>query len=550
MGKILLITFRILSRYGWTATLIILGLFAVGFTWSSSDDLYANIRLFDKAALTVTSNYVEPVNETELITAGIEGMVSKLDNYSKYLSGPEYYFLLQETDGEFEGIGVSLEFHHDTLTIESVLKGTPAYYRGLMAGDRVLSIDGQSTNELEISRVRMLLRGQAETSVKLRVLRPGQGLINVDVVREIVKVDAIPYFGMINSQVGYIRLARFSEESSQEVKRAIRFLKKNGAQTLIIDLRDNPGGLLIEAVKIAGMFLPQGAAVVTTRGRTESPSTIYTSEGEDDFQEGGLAIIVNGQTASAAEILAGAVQDNDRGIIVGSPTFGKGLVQQILQFTENSALKLTTSKYYLPSGRCLQKPDWSTFALSENRGGHGGDSIFATVSGRPVFGGGGIMPDIFIDIAAASDYIEFLRSESCFFDFGLEYIRDHTFSEPFSVNEALIAEFRKFLELKGSQFVSTEREAFQNLKEKLGTPGEKVSQALKAIDAELKRKDDWRFESNHSEMRNELYETIISLALGKAEIYRQVWFPNQAEITEAVEILSDSSHYTRILAVN
>ncbi|OGC90373.1 MAG: hypothetical protein A2W25_02135 [candidate division Zixibacteria bacterium RBG_16_53_22] len=550
MKTALLGAFRILSRYGWTATLIILGLFAVGFTWSSSDELYTNIRLFDKAAITVMSSYVEQVDETELIKAGIDGMVSRLDNFSRYLSGPDYLFLLQETDGEFEGIGVSLEFHHDTLIVESVLEGTPASYQGLKAGDRILAIDGSSTSAIEMPRVKMLLRGQKDTTVNLKVFRPVGGLLEFNVVRDVVKVNAISYSGMLNFHTGYVRLARFSEGCSKEMRGALTVLKQAGAQSLILDLRDNPGGLLAEAAKIASMFLPEKAGIVTTRGREGTAITTYDSHGDDVFQDGELVIIVNGQTASAAEILAGAIQDNDRGVIVGSPTFGKGLVQQILQFTEETALKLTTSKYYLPSGRCLQKPDWSTFELMDNRDSAKGDTIFTTLSGRPVFGSGGIMPDIYVDEPELSDYVDYLKTESCFFDFSLDYVQRHRIDNSFSLDDSTVSEFKEFVARRGSDFVSGERQSLLNLEEKLGSPNQKITGALNTIDSELSRKESWRFDSHQGEIRRELHETIIYQALGQEALYRYALLPDQAEISEAVRILSDGGLYDRILASN
>jgi carboxyl-terminal processing protease len=550
MKKIALSVIKILSRYGWTVSLIILGMFAVGFTWSSSDDLYTNIRLFDKAALTVSSNYVEPIDEGELIKAGINGMISKLDNFSKYLSGPDYLFLLQETDGEFEGIGVSLEFHHDTLTVESVLEATPAYYQGLKAGDRILSIDDSSTSSMEISKVKMLLRGEKGTSVSLTVFRPDTGMLDFKVVRDLVRVNAISYSGMVTARTGYIRLSRFSEGCSQEFRRALRTLRQKGMQSLIVDLRDNPGGLLLEAVKIASMFLPDKAPILTTRGRIGSPVTTYNSNGEDDFQFGGLAIIVNDQTASAAEILAGAIQDNDRGIILGSPTYGKGLVQQILQFTDNSALKLTTSKYYLPSGRCLQKPNWLSIGTSDSVKQGNRDSIYATASGRPVFGGGGIIPDIYIEESQLSDYMEFLKTESSIFDFSFDYVRRHTIDEAFEVDDNILNEFKAFLAKSGSGYRSGERKALIDLKEKLRNPGEKISIALKTIETELDRKENWLFDSHLSEIKKELFEAIIYQAFGEDGLYRYAWLPRQREISEAAHILSDDGRYNGILAAN
>jgi carboxyl-terminal processing protease len=538
-----------LSRYGWTATLIILGLFAVGFTWTSSDDLYANIRIFDKAALTVSSSYVEQVDEDELIKAAIDGMVSKLDHFSKFLAGPDYLNLIQETDGEFEGIGVSLEFHHDTLTIESVLDGTPAYYHGLKTGDRIIAIEGRSTISMESSNIKSLFRGPKDTVIRLKVLRPNDGIYNFSIARDIVEVKSISYYGMVDGLVGYARLARFSEGCSNDLANAIREMKREGMQSLILDLRDNPGGLLIEAVKVASLFLPEGDVIVNTRGRAKDFLQTYKSDGEPDFQTGALAIIVNGQTASAAEILAGAIQDHDRGVIIGSSSFGKGLIQQVLQLSEESALKLTTSKYYLPSGRCLQRPDWSSSGLIETQQSER-DSIFTTVSGRLVFGAGGILPDIYIDAPLVSDYVEFLKKDACFFDFSLEFVKGHVVTAGFQVDDSILADFRRFVLSRDLGYQDDQRMAYTKLRESLKAPGPNLKNALNSIDRELALSEQWQFESHFGEIRTELLEAILLRALGEGALYRYVYMPTHPEVAEALLILTDMSKYNRILASN
>jgi carboxyl-terminal processing protease len=549
MKNITLTIFKILSRYGWTATLLLLALFAVGFTWSSSDELYVNIRLFDKAALVISNNYVEKVDGEELIQAGIEGMVSRLDRFSKFLSGPDYLNLLQETDGEFEGIGVSLEFHHDTLTVESVLEGTPAYYGGIKPGDRVTAIDGKDTDKMDMTAIRTLLRGPKYSVIKLRIHRPDAGDLDFAITRDVVEIEPVAYLGMVDSRIGYIRLARFSEESSKDVRRAVRQLQLEGMQSLILDLRDNPGGLLIEAVKVAGMMLPGGAPVATTRGRMENTAVSYKSEGEGDFQEGTLAVIVNGQTASAAEILAGAIQDHDRGVIIGTPTFGKGLVQQIMEFSESSALKLTTAKYYLPSGRCLQKSDWTSAPDGVGMAGTG-DSLFVTRSGRQVFGGGGIMPDIYVEESDISDYSDYLRRESCFFDFSVEYIKSHRVDSSFLVNDAILEEFKRFLNSRDLQYQNGQRMAYITLHDELRSASRAAGDALRVLDSEIASVERWQFESNVTEIKDILRETILGQALGESVLYQEVWIPEQAEIRQAIDVLSDSQQYGSILSSN
>jgi carboxyl-terminal processing protease len=548
--KILRGIFQILSRYGWTAALIVLGAFAVGFTWSSSDELYSHIRLLDRAAITITSDYVDAIDESEVIKAGIDGMLTGLDPYSRYLSGADYLYLRQETEGQFEGIGVALGFHHDTLTIESVLEGTPSYGQGVTAGDRIVAIDGKSTIGADMRSIKMMLRGPVGSNVALKIARPGTGLLDFRVERDKVEIKAVSFYGMVKGDVGYIKLERFSDNCSGEVHQAISNLKKQGMRSLILDLRGNPGGLLIEAVEIASMLLPQHADIVETRGRGGLVGDSYVSSGKPDFQTGGLAILVDSLTASAAEIVAGAVQDHDRGVIIGGATFGKGLVQQVMQFSDDSALKLTTAKYYLPSGRCLQKPDWSGFELVAAENEDSPDSLFRTDSGRTVFGGGGVIPDIYMEDDVLSAYIAALDSQSCFFDFSLAFLAQHQITPDMKIDTTIMNDFRKFLHLTGFHFQSEERTAFVEMKKELKKPSEKMTSAMDIIDKELSVRESWGYESNYSQIASRLRETLVRMKFGETALYREIRLPSQVEILEALNILADSNRYAGILSIH
>jgi carboxyl-terminal processing protease len=548
--KILKVIFKILSRYGWGTTLVVLAAFAVGFTWSSSDELYSNIRLFDKAAIAISSSYVENLDDRSLIKAGIDGMLAKLDPYSRFLSDADYLYLKQETEGEFEGIGVSLGFHHDTLTVESVLEGTPSFNRGILAGDRIIAIDGLSTEKLGMREIKIALRGQKGSSVILDVHRPGIGRLVFQVEREKVEIKAIPFYGMAKGDVGYIKLARFSSGCYRELHDAIRDLKKLGMTSLILDMRGNPGGLLLESVEVASMFLPEKASIVQTRAKGGLVGDSYFSSGKSDFQVGGLAVLVDSETASAAEIVAGAIQDHDRGVVIGCATYGKGLVQQIMQFTDDSALKLTTAKYYLPSGRCLQKPNWSTFELVSVKDIESTDSLFSTDSGRSVFGGGGVMPDIFTEGEAQSAYVGALKSESYIFDYSLSYLAEHKIGLKFKVDADMMAEFKKLLETKKFRYETDARAAFQDLKKNLNEPSSRLSDALNVIDKELGAKEVWEFDAHYSEISRMLQETIILQAFGETALYQEVRLPTDPEISEALNILSDNNRYADILTIH
>jgi len=548
MKRLLLNLIRILSRYGWNATLVILGLLAAGFTWSSSDELYDYIKLIDRAALAINSSYVEEIDNFDLVTAGIDGMISKLDAHSKLLTGSEYLYLKQETDGEFEGIGVSLAVHHDTLTVESILEDSPAYFHGLRPGDRIVGVDGADVSGTDISDVKMKLRGPSGTSVSLRIHRPGDGELDFTLVRGKVELKAIPYFAMISSNIGYVKLMRFSDGSSRQMRSAIRELKKQNMRSLIVDLRDNPGGLLLESVKIASMFLPANTGIVETRTRGNAVSESYSSAGEPDFQSGELIVLVNSQTASAAEIVAGAIQDHDRGIIIGSTTYGKGLVQQVMQFTDDTALKLTTAKYFLPSGRCLQKPDWMKAAKSTND--ERLDSLFRTDSGRLVFGGGGILPDVYIDDQLVAPFVEALIWNSCFFDYAVDFLKTHAINPDYKINDTLMADFERFLKTSGFQYRSADRISLDNFEDSLSISSDSLTFALGLIDREIARRERWQFDSNYAYISRNLRQSMIHLAYGDEAIYRIEMTPTEPGIARAIRVIADTNQYNSILATH
>jgi carboxyl-terminal processing protease len=255
-------------------------------------------------------------------------------------------------------------------------------------------------------------------------------------------------------------------------------------------------------------------------------------------------------TASAAEIVAGAVQDHDRGIIIGSPTFGKGLVQQVMQFSDDTALKLTTAKYYLPSGRCLQKAEWFRPDLIKNKIPGAGDSLYQTDSGRPVFGGGGIIPDVCLDDPAISLYIDALFKESIIFDFCINYSRNNSITPEFRVGNETMEEFRKFIDSRDFKFESKERTAFNTMQTLLGESSQRMKSALSTIESELSAREKWQFDSNYSEIAEKLEESIFVMALGEDALYENVWLKSQPEILRAIEILTDNNSYTDILSLD
>jgi len=535
-----------LGKYGWATTLVILGSVALAFTWSNSDEMFSRIRLFDRIAFMVDQNYVEAVDRAGLIKAGIDGMLSKLDKYTRYLEGGDYLYLQQATDGRLEGIGVYLEYHRDTLTVTSVLEGTPGSKAGIKPGDRVMMIDTVSTTGLEMKDVRLLLNGEKGSPVDLLLRRPGDGDFRITARRDDVDIESIPYSAMVSDEIGYIRLARFSENCSLKMKKAITDLRKKGMKSLILDLRENPGGLLAEAIESASLFLPENSQIVQTRGRNGQLVATYTAYGNPVFPDGELAVLVNGQTASAAEIVAGAIQDHDRGVIVGSSSFGKGLVQQVLMVSDESALKITTSRYHLPSGRCLQKPDWSASDLTASiDSSSDAVSMYFTANKRPVFGGAGITPDIYIDEEPQPEYIDALKRESCLFDFATSYIKANDVDSDFEVNEKTMSEFRKFIEARNFKFEESDRMAYNDLKNSMPVPDSSTENAMSVLDRKLRSKEQWYFDSNFSAVSDALEEAILVQRFGESKLYER-WVSSQPQIAAAIEILSNNQKYSSI----
>jgi len=535
-----------LGRYGWTTTLVILAVIALGFTWSTSDELFSTIRLFDRIALIIDQNYVERVDRSKLVKAGVDGMLEKLDKYTRYLDGSDFLRLQQTTDGKIDGIGIYLDYHHDTLTVTSVLEGTPGQRAGILPGDRVLMIDSLAATGLDMNDIRPLMAGKKGTAIEILISRPGENEFRVSALREEMDIESIPYSGLAADKIGYIMLSRFSDKCASNMRESIGNLKQAGMTSLILDLRGNPGGLLSEAIETAGLFLPRDVPIVDTRGRDGMLIASYYAYGNPAFVEGDIAVIIDEYTASAAEIVAGAIQDHDRGVIIGTPSYGKGMVQQVLMVSDDSALKITTSRYHLPSGRCLQKPDWSDFDLMP--GGEkydDSDSIYFTAGGRPVFGGGGIIPDILLDENLESDYLSAVEREFLLFDFAAGLIRTADVDIEFKPDDKIMADFKAFIESAGFDFENEERNAYNDLKNSLRGGDSEAKKALETLDRGIDSREKWYFESNYSALAEKLEENVINMKFGETS-WLETRVSKGPPVNAAVEILSNDHKYSAI----
>jgi carboxyl-terminal processing protease len=317
-------------------------------------ELYKHIQLFSDAIALIQSNYVDEVEPKTLIYGALSGMLKSLDPYSQFMDPDTYNEMKVETVGQFGGLGIEISIRDNLLTIIAPIDGTPAHKVGLKAGDKIVKIDGEPTRDITLIDAVKRLRAKTGTSVDLTILREKEKrLLDFTITRDVIKIASIKEAKVIEDGIGYIKLVEFQEETEGELEKALDKLEKEGVESLILDLRDNPGGLLNSAVGVMDKFLDSGKMIVTTKGRRENQILEFKAHRKSSYKNYPLVVIVNGGSASASEIIAGAVQDNNRGLIVGTKTFGKGSVQTVVPLADGSALRITTAKYFTPSGKSI-----------------------------------------------------------------------------------------------------------------------------------------------------------------------------------------------------
>jgi len=430
----------------------------------TQDNTYSNIERFIQVLTKVRDHYAEPVASDKLMDAAIRGMLRTLDPYSQYLDTDEAQRLETTSHGAYDGVGLTITQRDGLITVVSPIEGTPAWRAGIKGGDRIIKIDGASTEGLSQDDAMQKLRGAKGTSVVLTLFREGREKpIEFTIVRDIIQLKSVPYAGILSNGVGYIRLSNFSERSREEIDAALAKVEKENPKGLILDLRYNPGGLLSQAVEVSEEFAPRGKKVVYTRGRDISQNKDYYSSSDQPHSRYPLVVLVNQYTASASEIVSGAVQDLDLGLVAGQTTFGKGLVQTVIPLTRSvkgPKLKLTTAKYYTPSGRCIQKDEQlkdgalaeaddeesDSPALPDSMKPNRPKPEYHTEMGRTVFGGGGITPDVELDEVRFPRLVEDLETKQLFFKYAVKYASKHPQPPPkFAISPAMRDEFQGLL---------------------------------------------------------------------------------------------------------
>lgn len=417
--------------------------------------------------------YVDTVDLEAAVNKGIDAMLSSLDPYTEFYSEQEETDLKMMTTGKYAGIGAIIRQYPEKnlIAIEEPYEGMPAAKYGLKAGDLILRVDGEDMRGKTNAEVSDRLRGEPDTKLVITVNRPGvSDSLDIEVVRSVIALPAVPYYGMVENRYGYIMLESFTDGCSKDVRKAIEDLRSQGAEGLILDLRGNGGGLLTEAVEIVGLFVPKGTKVVETKGRAPQSARTYSTNRTPILPELPLVVMVDEQSASASEIVSGALQDLDRAVIVGNRTFGKGLVQSTRPLPYNSTLKLTTSKYYIPSGRCIQKVDYAARRNGTNSK-QTADSLqtkFYTAAGRAVKSDGGIYPDTVCVLDTMPDILYRISTDVVLFDFINNYCLKNPAigkMEDFEVSDSLFDEFVDFIRHSNFKFESNSSKALEMLKD-------------------------------------------------------------------------------------
>ena len=551
----------------------LVGVFAVllglGLASFKEDDrnfqIAKNLDLFNAIFKELDMFYVDTVKPEEMIQNGVEGMLALTDPYTEYYPEEEVSSLKEMTTGKYGGIGAAIRYYEakDRIAVIEPTEGMPAAEAGVKAGDIILSVGGKEMVRGDMkpqefsTKVSEALRGEPGTSFVLKVLRPlknDSSELEFQITRKSIRTNPIPYYGMVHDSIGYLALASFTENSAKDFKKAFIELKQKGAKSLIIDLRDNGGGSLAEAVDIVNLFVPKGQEIVVTKGKLKQGQGSFKTQSEPVDTQIPIAVLVNGGTASASEIVSGSMQDLDRAVIIGTRTFGKGLVQTIRPLPYNGTLKVTTSKYYIPSGRCIQAIDYA----KKNADGSVAripDSlthVFRTAAGREVRDGGGIRPDIEVKNDRIPNIVFYLMNDDLIFDYATQYCWDHP--APASVDSFKLTDqdYKKFKELVKSRNFTYDRQsekALKSLKEIAEFEGymDEAAEEFKALEKKLNHNLDRDLDVFAKPIKEYISQEIVTRYFYQRGAVMER-LKDDEDLDKAIEVLSDTAQYASILS--
>jgi len=535
---------------------VIIGLSVWGFKSDQKNfEISKNLDIFYTLVRELNLFYVDEVKPDKLIKTGIDDMLETLDPYTVYIPESEMDDFKFMTTGEYAGIGAMISKRGKQIIVAEPYEGFPAQVSGLRAGDVFIEVDGKPVDKMVVSDVSEILKGPAKKPIKVKMQRPGEKKpFTLDIVREEIQIDPVTYYGMVDSKTGYIRLSSFTDGCSESVRKAFIDLRdKKGATSMVLDLRSNPGGLLGEAVKVTNLFVDHGQEIVSTKGKVSQWDKTYRATEAPVDSVMPVIVLVNSGSASASEIVAGALQDLDRAVIMGNRTFGKGLVQTTRDLSYNTKLKVTTAKYYIPSGRCIQALDYS-HRNADGSVGNIPDSLiteFKTKNGRIVKDGGGVTPDIrnVQDTLSALSYK--LVQDYMIFDFATEYAAKHKSIAPpdqFAIGDDIYSEFHEFLTDKKFSYESRSE---QNLKTLIETAKKEryydgAKSEFAALEKGLTLNLNQDLDKSSEEIRDLLKDEIVSrYYYQKGAIVAAL--RTDKEIKNVVSLFHNPSEYTRLL---
>ena len=530
----------------------------VSFRAASDNERYfeiaKNLDVFATLFKEVNTYYVDEITPAKLVKTGIDAMLRSLDPYTNYIPEDDIEDFRTMTTGQYGGIGASVVKRNGKTVVQSAYEGYPAQKAGLLPGDEILDINGVVVDKKSNADISKLLKGQANSMVKLMVTRYGQEKpVEIDITRDKIQVDNVPYVGMVSGDVGYFQLGGFTVDAGKEVRAAVTKLKEQGAKKIVFDIRDNPGGLLNEAVNISNLFIDKGLDVVSTKGKVTEWNKTYKALDMPLDTQIPIAIITSNRSASASEIVSGVLQDYDRAVVVGERTFGKGLVQATRPLSYNSQLKVTTAKYYIPSGRCIQEIDYA-HRSEDGTLGKFPDSLrtaFKTTAGRTVYDGGGVAPDVEVQDREIADITRLLLQKSYLFDYATRFRAEHptiVAARTFKLSDGDYQKFVAYLQGKNISYSTDTEKALADLSKKVKDEKhyDDVKLELEAVRKKItvnKANDLQRFKPEIKELLEQEIVSRYYFEKGRTE----AGFDDDPNIIAAVAVLNDPNRYAALL---
>jgi len=533
-------------------SILTIAIFCISATTVKNDRLYEiakNIDIFVSVYKTLNADYVDDLDPNVLMRVGIDAMVGSLDPYTNYISEAQVESYRISTEGKYEGIGAIVKKIDDYVTIIEPYAGSPVLKAGLQAGDKIIAIEGKSTKGKSQEEVTTFFRGVPGTNVKLRIQRDGLPDFDVDLVRGQVSIPNVPYSGFVGDKIGYVALTTFTADAGKNIRKAIRELKNedNNIKGLILDLRNNGGGLLKEAISVSNIFVPQNEEVVSVKSKVRDRNQAYKTLAQPLDLEIPLVVLINKSSASASEIVSGVIQDFDRGVLMGQRSYGKGLVQNTKDVGYNSRVKVTTSKYYIPSGRCIQSveyKDGEPVDIADDK-----RSKFKTKGGRTVLDGGGVSPDVKLKVNKKPEVLTALEEQYIIFKYVDQYVETID-TAGLQVEEVVFSQydaFKQFANQNGFVYDTKNEKLISEIKENLEMEDSAlIISEIESLEAKIETAKKQALDQHKVVITNAIeLEVATQLHLQEGKVYQKL--KDDQEIKDAIALLNDQNRYAQLL---